>query len=72
MIKSYSAANDDFPLLCVDQNQTAHQGSGSTLYMEIRQGHGSFILFLSCFCYAFVRLCLLMPSGQLLALVCYV
>ena len=27
---------------------------------------GSFMLFLSCFCYAFVRVCLLMPSGHLL------
>ena len=27
---------------------------------------GSFMLFLSCFCYAFVRVCLLMPCGQLL------
>ena len=27
---------------------------------------GSFMLFLSCFCYAFVRICLLMPCGHLL------
>ena len=27
---------------------------------------GSFMLFLSCFCYAFVRVCLLMPCGHLL------
>ena len=27
---------------------------------------GSFMLFLSCFCYAFVRICLLMPYGHLL------
>ena len=27
---------------------------------------GSFMLFLSCFCYAFTRVCLLMPCGHLL------
>ena len=27
---------------------------------------GSFMLFLSCVCYAFVRVCLLMPCGHLL------
>ena len=27
---------------------------------------GSFMLFMSCFCYAFVRVCLLMPCGHLL------
>ena len=27
---------------------------------------GSFMLFLSCFCYVFVRICLLMPCGHLL------
>ena len=27
---------------------------------------GSFMIFLSCFCYAFVRICLLMPCGHLL------
>ena len=31
---------------------------------------GSFLLFLSCVCYAFVRICLFMPCGHLLGKGC--
>ena len=33
---------------------------------QTRGFYGYFMLFLSCFCYAFVRVCLYVPCGQLL------